>query len=51
MSVRSGVRALLKFMRKERNRERKWMNFRNRDGGREGESRRGRDDEMEGDEG
>ena len=30
MSVRSGVRALLKFKRKERNRERKWMNFRNR---------------------
>ena len=30
MSVRSGVRALLKLKRKERNRERKWMNFRNR---------------------
>ena len=28
MSVRSGVRALLKFKRKERNRERKWINFR-----------------------
>ena len=29
MSVCSGVRALLKFKRKERNRERKWINFRN----------------------